>query len=1015
MTHRRPLERLLWLGILLAGSVAAAEPSSITGAVTDLEGKPLVGATVVVAGPAIEGERVVLSAAGGAYAVDDLPAGAYSLTVSMPGYGPYRRADLAVKEGTALRAGVRLAPEGAAGNEVVVTGSRVRRRDLTSPAPVTIIDRKQIEASGVVGLGEFLQLLPVQGNAANAQKAYGNDGEVRVDLRSLEAKRTLVLLNGRRMVAGGSGGDSPVDLNTIPLAAVERIEILKDGASPIYGSDAVAGVVNVILKKKFEGTQVSAQGGVSSRGDAQSYDLAASTGVTGARGSVFFSVGYQEQRGLLGPARSFSTYPLYYSFADRSVGRSGSYRTANGAIQVRDQNLCADPTSITNPVLRQACEEFEVAYDPQTHGYQSSLDDGLYNYQTESSLLTPARRLQLFSTGNYELHPNVRAFYEASFVNMQSSKQAPPTPVDNFIVSGQSLYNPFGVDMRVTRRMVELGPRVYKNENDVFRVVGGLEGDLGSWAGPLDGWAWDLSYLFGRNVARDSTAGALRLSALSQMTGPSFDQGGVPTCGTPGAPIAGCVPLDVLHGPGTLTDAQRAQLGYTSNAQGFNELHVLSVNTNGRLFTLWADRPAGLALGFDWRRESGGYSPDVLEQLGDGSEGQYGPTGGAFGTREAYAELSLPLVSGQRWVEDLELTAAFRTVRYTTFGSNTSYKFGGRWRPVRDVTFRGTFSTAFRAPSVLELYQGTSDAWENATDPCSNATDPAIRAQCVAETGGVLPGAYGSNQVHAIEGGNTKLKPETARTLTAGVVIEPRWVKDLSITLDYWRIALDHSISMIGTGTILSRCYTGDASSAYCSRIHRDPATGQISYVDDRLDNIGGNRTSGIDLAGRWLAPVGPLGVFQLAFDGTYLLRFDQTYADGTTVKAAGTYDLQFILPRWRWNAGVSWQRGGLGLATAARYIGSFKECGNQDGYSGGDGSCALYPEYARTVPSNIVFDVAASWQVKSGAGTTALQIGVRNVFDRAPPFVYDGADNNTDPAYDYVGRYYWARVTQTF
>jgi outer membrane receptor protein involved in Fe transport len=1022
-SSRRP-GRFAWLGLvvalLLAGPARAQPASALAGVVADARtGKPVVGATVQVEGPAIEGERTVLSEEGGVFTVAELPAGTYALSVAMPGYAPYRRAGLVVKEDTTLRADVRLAAEGGDVDEVIVTGSRIRRKDLTTPAPVTVIERKEIEESGVVGLGEYLQYLPVQGNAANAQKAYGNDGQVRVDLRSLESKRTLVLVNGRRMVAGGAGGDSPVDLNTIPLAAVERIEILKDGASPIYGSDAVAGVVNVILRKRFEGTQVSALTGVSSRGDARSYDLSASTGVTGERGSAFFSIGYQEQRPLLGRDRGFSREPLAFDFSEGTAYRTGSGRTPDGVVEVMDPaRVCADPSSIPNELLRRICQDWTdsdpdparrwAGYTPDADapgGFRPLGADDVYNYQTESSLLTPARRLQLFATGNYELHPLVRAFYEASFVHARSSKRAPPTPVDSFLVSGQSVYNPFGADLAVTRRFVELGARRYEQENDVFRVAGGLEGDLGSWAGPLDGWRWDLSYVFGRNASRDTVDGALRLSALDQMVGPSYDDAGVPRCGTPGAPIAGCVPLDVLHGPVALTPEQRSALAFKGVSHGFNELHVLSLAANGPLFSLWADRPAGLAVGADWRRESGGYTPDALEQLGDSSEGHFAVTRGGFSTREAYAELVLPVVSGKPLADDLELLAALRRVGSSSFGTNTSYKLGGRWRPIRDVTLRGTFSTAFRAPSVLELYEGNSDVFESGDDPCSDPSDD-IRQQCEDEPG-PLPGAYGRGQVRALVGGNPDLQPETARVLTAGVVLEPRWVKDLSVTVDYWTIDIDDTIGRLGTSTILTRCYSGDGAGAYCGLVHRDPVTGQISYVDDVLVNLGGTVTSGLDLAGRWIAKAGSLGRFQLSLDATYLLRFDQTYADGSRVEAAGTYDLKFILPRWRGVAGVSWQRGGLGVSTAARYIGSFEEC-----YAG---SCALYPEYTRTVPASVVFDLAAGWQVNSGLGTTALQLGVRNMFDRAPPFVYAGADNNTDPAYDYVGRYFWGRVTQTF
>jgi iron complex outermembrane recepter protein len=1029
-TQLRRIAGLAGLALLFAGTALGQEAgSSIAGVITDATtGKPVVGATVTVTGPALEGSRVVQSEGGGAFTVPDLPAGAYAVAVQMDGYKPYLRTDLQLKANTTLRAPARLAPVGSDADEVVVTGTRIRRKDLTTAAPVAIIDRAQIEKSGVVGLGEFLQQLPQQGNALNAQQNYGNDGEVRVDLRSLGSERTLVLVNGRRMVSGGAGGDSPVDLNTIPLAAVERIEVLKDGASAIYGSDAIAGVVNVILRDKFEGTQLSAQAGVSSRGDAQSYDLNASTGVTGEKGSAFFSAGYQEQRPIYASARSWSAYPLVFDYTSRTASRTGSWYIPNGDISIRDvDTVCANPGGIGNPVLRQACQDWagsdpdpanrnnHFTYDPQTGGYRLRTGADNYNYQPDSYLLTPVRRLQLFMAGNYQLSPAVRAFYQASFVNRQSKNSASPMPVDA-TVSGQSLYNPFGTDVDVGKRMMEFGVRTYGHEVNTIWVVGGLDGALGGWAGPLEGWAWELSYDYGRNTSTDTISGQLRAPQLAAGTGPSFDDGGVPTCGTPGAAVSGCTPIDLLHGVGTLTPEQLQTLGYAGGSHGFNELHVFSGSASGSLFTLWADRPAGLAVGFDLRSESGGNFPDPIAAAGESTGTNQQAVSGGYSARELYAELNLPLLSQQPFAQDLELTAALRNVSYTSFGANTSYKLGGRWMPVRDLTLRGTFSTAFRAPNVLELYQGATDSYEYATDPCSDPTDPAIRQQCIDEIGHVT-GDYGSGQIHTIQGGNTQLQPETAKTVTAGLVVEPHWVKDLAFTLDYWDIRLDGTVDTIGTSNILAGCYTGDPATSnggYCGRVHRDPATGRITSVDDRSSNIGGTRTTGVDFAARWLLPARSLGRFRLDLDGTYLVRYDKTYSDGSVVKAAGTYDLQFILPRWRWAAGVGWQRGPLGLTTDARYIGSFQECGNGAGESGG-GSCTYSPEFTRTVSSYVIFDMTASYLLASGAGTTALTVGVRNLFDTAPPVIYNGGDNNTDPAYDFVGRYFWARVTHRF
>ncbi len=998
----------LGLGLLPAWGARAEGTGAIAGAIRDARtGEPVVGATVFVEGPEIEERRTVLSETDGAFVVPELPAGAYTLSVSMPGYEPYRRGELAVKEGTTLRAQVRLAAEGTQVEEVLVTGTRIRRKDLTTPAPVTIIDRKQIEESGVVGLGEFVQTLTAQGNALNARSNRQNDGQVRVNLRSLESKRTLVLVNGRRMISG-SVGETVVDLNAIPLAAVERIEIMKDGGSPIYGSEAIAGVVNVILKRKFEGTEISALGGVSSRGDAQSVDVSLSTGIVGERGTAFFSVGWQEQRPIMGNARSWAAQPLFYDFESGTVQPFFSPYTGNGSFSIWDEAACAGNPDLMTPALQGACAHLAgggdnlFVYDPETGEYRPwTPSDDDYNFQDDFYLLTPARRLQLFSAGNYQLLPAVRAFYEASFVNRRSSTLNPPD-FNDVLVSGQSLSNDFETDLLLSRRMMEFGRRIFHTEQDTFRIVAGLDGELGGWAGPLQGWRWELSYLFGRNTSHARLEGLVRAPALDASVGPSFLDDGVPTCGTPGAPNTNCVPLDLLHGVGTLTPEQRREIGFTGIDHGFNELQVVSLTSNGKLFSLWADRPVGLAAGVDLRRESGGYFPDPVTAAGESTGSNQQAVSGRYSSAEWYGELSIPVVNGKPALHELELLAALRSARYSTFGSHTTYKLGVRWAPVRDVTLRGTWSTAFRAPDVLELYQGGADAFPDASDPCG---DPATSPLCPADAGG--PNDF----IRTVQGGNTALEPETARIFTAGVVLQPRWVKDVSLTLDYWDIDLENAIDLIGTQVILDGCYAADAADSnadYCARVHRNPVTGAIDFVEDPLVNIGGTRTSGLDLAARWAIPARTLGRFHLAFDATYLLRYDKTFPDGRVTEAAGTYGLSpLVLPRWRWEAGVSWQRGGLGASTTAHYVGSYEECA--------DGLCVRTPRITRRVSANLVFDLEASYHLRTGIGTTGFQLGVRNVLDSPPPMVFTAADNQTDPTYDFAGRSYWARLTQSF
>jgi outer membrane receptor protein involved in Fe transport len=672
-------------------------------------------------------------------------------------------------------------------------------------------------------------------------------------------------------------------------------------------------------------------------------------------------------------------------------------------------------------VLRRACEEYQATgtydfiYDRQAGEYRPMTSADEYNYQENTYLLTPARRLQLFTAGNYALGKDVRVFYEASFVNRVSNRRFPAFP-EGLVVDAGNVYNDFGTTLYVGKRLVEAGLRRSQEEVNTYRLALGLEGEVGAWAGPLQGWRWEVSYVVGRSAFRDRSDGGLRRAPVEASVGPSYrDDEGVARCGTPDAPIPGCVPFDATHGAQAFTAEQQRLFTFSGVTHGEMEQHVFSAGASGRLVDLWANRPAGLAAGVELHRESGGYFPDPVSAAGEAMEGNQPAVSGGYSSREAYAELSLPLVSQRPLVEDLELVAALRRVDYSSFGANTTYELGGRWMPVRDVTLRGTWSTAFRAPGILELYTGTAESFRGGEDPCLDPPTPAVAQQCERELAGREPIDDGSGELRTLEGGNTQLRPERATIFTAGVVVEPRWLRRLSLTADYWDIRLERTIEILGAGTILDYCYTGDGSGAeYCGRIHRDAASGNITHIDDRYTNVGRTRTSGLDLAARYALPTPTAGAFRFALDATYLHRYERSLPGGYEVDAAGNYDLALLLPRWKWNAGVGWQYGPFGLATDARYIGAFKECGNSAGESSG-GRCASNPQYSRTVRANLVFDLAASYERKSALGTTGVAAGVRNVLDSAPPKIFSAGYNNTDPGYDFTGRYVWARVTQAF
>ncbi len=1061
----KPTLHAVVLALLLAGPAAAQTAGTITGVVTDgSNGDPVVGVSVVATSPALPAGKTTVTDAAGAFTLGDLPPGQYRLQASLRGYKPESRADLTLGENVTLRAILAIVPEAVRLEEVVVTGSRLRRKDLNTPAPVAIFSRAQVEASGKISIGEFLQSMPEQGNAPNFQLnnggiTYGADGATRINLRSLGVTRTLVLLNGRRLVNSGVGASPSVDLNTIPTAAVERVEVLKDGASAVYGSDAIAGVVNVITRKAFDSTEGRAQYGVSGHGDAQTFDAQVSTGKSNESGSILFSVGYFEQKSSYLRDRSWAARALTWDYASGQAIPGGSFRTPQGTVGL-PIGAGGAPTAecLANPL----CSYLVTTLDPANwqndafirdpaapNGWRIMGDADTYNFAADNYLTIPSSRLQVFSAGDTRLGP-ARGFFEMSFVQNSTAQNAAPMPLNPgdytlgdgatpISVSAQSMYNPFGVELPFAgRRLVEFGNRAYGQKLETFRVVTGLDGTLSDAFGPLRGWAWGAALNYGRSGGTFTTSGAIRNSRIADAVGPSFLLNGTPVCGNPGPDgtdgtaddvvIPGCVPINLFGGPnnGSIDPAQIGNLGFTGTSRAEDSIVSTTVSADGELFALGADRAVSLALGYEHRRQAGAQIADPIAASGDSADFNFKSTSGSFSADEAYAELSIPLLSGVVGAHALELSAAARYVNYNTFGSNTSYKVGARWAPVPDVTLRGTFSTAFRAPTISELFLGQAETAPNATDPCNSSTrSPELQTQCAANG---APNATGdlSNQVLTRQGGNPDLKAETAKIFTAGAVLTPRFDPNLSVTVDYYQVQVDNLVSIIGTPGIIDGCFPAanpdpvlagrPPNQAYCALIHRASTSGRILFVSDVNQNVGTLKTAGLDVAARYNIPTS-VGRFGVGVEGTYLSYFDRTQAAGagtTTVHGKGNHDLG-ALPAFKGNLSGTWASASASAGAVVRYVGSFKECSGPDRTSDG-GLCYASGGDSRQVGSNAVVDLHGGYVFQSAAGKTTASVGINNAFDQKPQYVYSAPLANSDPTvYDYLGRYYYVRLTQTY
>ena len=950
--------------------------------------------------------------------------------------------------------------------EIIVTGSRLRRKDLTTPAPVTVINREQVLASGRVSIGDFLQTLPQQGNALNTSVNNGGNGSTRVSLRSLGAARTLVLLNGRRMVPGGNGADDSVDLNSIPSAAIEQIEVLRDGASAVYGSDAIGGVVNLITRKRMNGAEVSGVAGTSTHSDGTIYDLNALAGTSGERGNLLFTAGFYTQKPVMSGDRTFSARGLAYdaSGSRTTTGLPGPYSQGSSTVPqgtviissaqagiarpnpnndpridfynrlitmnpsrtvfIRDPNAAPGRLPNGDTAVCSAREPGQC-YRPYATFASGVVDsrvgdgDG-YNPAPENYLVTPQQRVSLYSLGDTQLGNNAGAYFEGSYVNRQSDQKRAAVlfmgDLAGVVVSKDSIYNPFGTDLGVVRRrLLEFGPRTFAQDIDTFRLVVGLDGTLPDDFGLMKRWFWDVSLNYGRSVGTEVMNGPLRGPAVQDAIGPSFrDANGVPHCGTPANPIDGCVPLDLFHGPGSIGADQIRNLTFTGTLRGINQMVTAQLNTAGELIRLFSDRPVGLAVGYEYRIVSGANIPDPITVAGETTGIKATITSGHYYVNEGYGELSIPIVNGLPGAHDVEGTAAARVFNYSTFGTDVTYKLGGRWRIIPDFTVRGTYSTGFRAPSIGDLFLGQADSFPNVTDPCRAARGP---ANCSAQ--GVLGNGDTVTQLRTRIGGNPHLAPETAKIYTVGVVFEPRFVKNFSMTADYYSVAVDKSIATIGANTILNGCYPTDPTVApkYCELIHRD-ANNHIDNITNTTTNVGSDKTAGVDLAMNYALPT-DLGRFGFLFDGTWLQKFDRTLADGTVVHGKGTFDIATtggVYAPFKFIAGVRWSYRGVGAGVNMHFLSSFKECGDATGNFSGGGQCYANSSYQRRVAAYGTYDVFLSYNFRSSFGKTSIAAGINNVFDKDPSVIYNGFLAVSDPtAYDFMGRFGYVRVGQSF
>jgi iron complex outermembrane recepter protein len=936
--------------------------------------------------------------------------------------------------------------EGAA---IVVTGSRIARPDLESTSPVAFVGAEEFELQQATNVEEVLNDMPQVIPATTGTSNNPGGGVATVDLRGLGTQRTLVLVDGRRYIYYSDA--QVVDLNTIPAALIERVDVVTGGASAVYGSDAIAGVVNFITKSDFSGIELNTSYDISEDGDGSRWNVDGTIGANfdDNRGNVVLHAGYFEREAVFAGARPETTLSL------TDAGAAGLF--AGGSSSIPSFRL-------TIPGLSQA---FGLGTNVATRFDQngnviryvsSGTPNDLYNTSPTNYLQVPQKRFLGYSKASYEISENFRPYIEAAFVNSRVTTQLAATPIGNTTPFrdgslGGNLFistnSPFlGAGTRAAlqaldtdgdglvaptafgRRFLETGGRTQADDRSAYRILAGMEGNI------TGNWDYDAFYSYARTKNSQVQGGNIQLSALiaglqtafqNPTTGaisitpiPGLAGGGTLVCRDASARSNGCVPINVF-GEGNISQAAVDYISIQAQNQEEAETQVVSgVITNSNLFDFGAGG-VGIALGVEHRREFAEYIPDTFLSSGDvGGFNAGDPTRGGYSLTEFFGEVNIPLLAGVPFIERLELNGAARYSKYSNaVGDVFTWAAGAQWEPVSGLTFRGNYQKAIRGPNVNELFGGQTVSFDGAIDPCSaeGGFVESLRAACIAN--GVPAAVVGTNSYlsgstsyPALQGGNPNLQEEEAKTWTLGAAFVPSFFEQLSLTVDYYNIEIDNAIGTVGAQNIVDACLRFN-NDAYCDLIERSP-TGEFQRFVDLNFNAAALKTEGVDIGARLNVPLG-FGFSEardsrlsLDFKGSYLLKLDYTPVVGLPIfnECAGRFGRTCSdtvafgpTPKWRHSLRSTYRDGPGFLSLLWRHIGSSRDDDDNKVYS------------VERLEAKNYFDLTAGYEVNDNL---SFAVGVDNLFNEkfqpiaGPQTGGNGQQSNTYPAtYDALFRYY--------
>ncbi len=921
--------------------------------------------------------------------------------------------------------------------EVTVLGSRIKRKDFVSNAPVTTLGSDQIALTGTVNTESLLNTLPQAIPGFDRSSNNPGGGRATVDLRGLGENRTLVLLNGTRAIP--SDNDGVVDINSIPTALIERVEVLTGGASAVYGSDAVAGVVNFVLKDDFEGVELGTSFESTENGDADLFNLDLTIGGNFAdnRGNAVLSLSYTDREELFQGDRGFASTAL--------EDRNGRLE-AGGSSGVPGTSIFGLGFSDFAPVSE------GIIFNPDGSArpfIDSGDNNDFFNFAPTNFIQVPQERFQATSLAHFDLNETTEIYGRFSFTSSEVPQQLAPTPVfetatftlddSPFIdaTSQQVISDAIGdgVDSDgdgiadtatalVRRRLSEVGPRFADSRIESFQFQAGIRGDIAN-----TGWSYDAYYQTGTVTTSLTQLGNVNTDRFRQALLLDLDadpNGGVcQDTGSNGSTEEACAPINIF-GENNISESGAAFLQTAVSAVTDYEQTVASGFLSGPL----ADLPAGeisAAIGFEHIANDFSFRPsqDLAADTIAGFNGSPA-TRGDYRVDSVYGELYIPILKDLPGAEALDVELAFRSSDYTSVGETSSYKIAASWTPVSDIRFRAGFNTAVRAPNIQELFLPPGQGFPGALDPCSAAANtttdddgntlvvvsPETAALCAAT--GVPEAAIGSSAINSPSGqtastfrGNEDLQEEEAETITAGVVYNPAFVDGLTLSIDYFDIEIEEAITnrLGGTANILRTCISdaGGPGSLACNAITRRP-DGTIEDVDVPTENSALVTLKGVDVSVDYSFDVlGGLG--SIKYIGTYTKENDTEFSPVIpTTKCAGRFGniCGEPVPKYKHRTTFGWSSGNLNTQLLWRYVGSVDDDDRDQDF------------VVERIDAESFFDFSASYSFNDNYTAT---FGIDNILDETPTLLGNNQEqSNTFPAtYDVFGRSFYISAKASF